>query len=377
MILRILTFLLFSIITTTSHGQQSPVVVADLTLKIGGMEYKDLYYGFAQGDQILFSFEELKGKELKEIEIIELPSSGKFMDYKSSKIENKKIQVFKKGVYRFRFTNTALGGRICKIKIQRVPKSKELVAFNTDWKWKTLYDTTYIPYTTDSLVGYDTVKYQEKVKELVKTEQIDDLIMDKTQRVHSFFNENSSRTYLRVDLPQDKIQTYKEEKIIAWAYWIGVGEESSKAYAQNVEAMRQMATGLAQTFGTPLAGLAVGAVTQLITPKIGDDVEYDFITDFQNAQAYLVGQKYYRFDHGKGVAAYGKNTSRLNGTFYIGLYNDNNTQGIDVNVKIVVIKEVKTYEDKIYKREKITPRYVTLNRQRMVVTAKKIRVNVD
>jgi hypothetical protein len=45
------------------------------------------YYGFAEGDQMIFSFEELK--ELKESEIIEMPTSSKFMDYKSIKFTNK------------------------------------------------------------------------------------------------------------------------------------------------------------------------------------------------------------------------------------------------------------------------------------------------
>ena len=88
-------------------------------------------------------------------------------------------------------------------------------------------------------------------------------------------------------------------------------------------------------------------------------------------------QAYYQFDQGKGIAAYGKNTDRLQGTFFIGLHNDNQTTGIDANVKIVVIKEVKTYADKEYDRQKITPRHVTLNKKRMVVKTTGIRVNAE
>lgn len=373
----VLTTILTSIFIQNAFCQLEPVDVADLTIKVGGMKTEDLFYGFAEGDQIVFSFEEVKGKVMKEIEIVELPSNSKFMDYKSSSIADKKIKVNKKAVYRFSFKNSAMSGRICKVKIQRIPKTEDLNSFNTDWKWKTLYDTTYVPYTEDSLVGYDTLHYKEKVKELVKTEKFDDMILDKTQRVHSYFNENSSYTYLRIDLPKNAVGQYREEKIVAWAYWIGVGEEASQAYAENVKTVGKVATGLASTFGTPLAGVAVGAVTQLLTPKTGEDVQYAFIADFQNVQAFLAGQTYYQFDQGKGIAAYGKNSQRLQGSFYIGLHNDNQTTGIDANVKIVVIKEIKTYEDKEYDRQKVTPRYVKLNKKRMVVNTTKIRVNAD
>ncbi len=373
-----MSFTLFTCLTIlTASGQSQPIDVAELTIKIGSMGSEELFYGFAEGDQIVFSFEELKGKELKEIEIIELPSSSKFMDYKTTKIEKKKILVNQKGVYQFKFNNSALAGRICKVKIQRIPKTEDLISFNTNWEWKTLYDTTYVPYTQDSLVGYDTLRFKEKVKELIKKENIDEMILDKTQRVHSYWNENSSYTYLKVDLPQNKIEPYHEEKILAWAYWIGVGEEASQAYAQNVKAIGKIASGVASFYGTPLAGVAVGAVTELLTPKSGEDVKYAFIADFQNVQAFLAGQVYYQFDQGKGIAAYGKNTSRLKDTFYIGLHNDNQTTGIDANVKIVVIKEIKTYQDVEHDRQKITPKYVTLNKKRMVVNTTKIRGNAN
>jgi hypothetical protein len=375
---RILLFAIFiSIFIQSAFCQIEPIDVAELTIKVGGMKTKELFYGFAKEDQIVFNFEDVKGKPMKEIEIIELPSNSKFMDYKSNSIIDKKIKVNKKSVYKFIFKNSAMSGRICKVKIQRIPKTEELSSFNTDWKWKTLYDTTYVPFTEDSLVGYDTLNYKEKVKELVKTEKVDDMILDKNQRVHSYFNENSSYTYLRVDLPKDKKEPYRTERIITWAYWIGVGEESSKAYAENVKSVGKIATGLASTFGTPLAGIAVGTVTQLMTPKSGEDVQYAFIADFQNVQAFLSKQAYYQFDQGKGIAAYGKNTDRLQGTFFIGLHNDNQTTGIDANVKIVVIKEVKTYADKEYDRQKITPRYVTLHKKRMVVKSTEIRVNAE
>ena len=130
------------LISNFSHSQTT-IDVVESTLKIGALGEEVFYYGFAEGDKIIFNFEELKGKELKEIEIIELPSSSKFMDYKSVSIKNKELTVQKTGIYKFRFSNSAVAGRICKYKIQRIPASEVTANFNTSVYWKTNYDTTY------------------------------------------------------------------------------------------------------------------------------------------------------------------------------------------------------------------------------------------
>jgi len=74
---------------TSEIKSQTTINLAESTLKVNGLSDEEFYFGFAEGDQIVFNFKELRGKELKEIEIIELPSSSKFMDFKSKKIENK------------------------------------------------------------------------------------------------------------------------------------------------------------------------------------------------------------------------------------------------------------------------------------------------
>lgn len=354
---------------------QESILVADLTLKVAAMSTELIYYGFAVGDDIEFTFKEVNGKPIKEVEIMELPNHSKFMDFKASGTHAKTIKVNQTAVYEFRFKNGPVKGRICQVHIARKPAHDSLVSFNTNWEWQAIYDTMYVPYTEDSLVGYDTLNYKETVKELIDTKLVDDMIVDKTQKVHSYWNENSSYTYLRVDLPSDKKELYREEKVIAWVYWIGVGDQARKAYAQNVKAFGELASAVTTAFASPLAGLAVGAMSELATPKIGDDVEYQFLPNFENAKAYVNNLRYFRFDYGKGTTAYGKNSDRLAGTFYIGLHNDHGTRGIDVDVKVVVIKEVKTFEDITYDRQRITPRYVKLNKRRMVVSKSQIMVN--
>jgi hypothetical protein len=104
---------------------QVPVDVAENTLKVAGLAEEVFYYGFAEGDKLLFDFREMNGKELKEVEIMEWPSSSKFMDFKTRKIADKVINVSRTGIYKFRFANAAIGARICKFKIQRIPANDE------------------------------------------------------------------------------------------------------------------------------------------------------------------------------------------------------------------------------------------------------------
>lgn len=374
-----MTFTILAFLTVMSvFAQLQPVDVAELTIKVGAMGSEELFYGFAEGDQIVFNFEELKGKELKELEIIQLPSSSKFMDYKTTKIVDKKINVNKKAVYQFKFSNSAIAGRICKVKIQRIPKSSEFVSFNTDWKWKILYDTTYVPYTQDSIVGYDTVRYKEKLKELVKTEQKEELIFDKLQRVNSGANANGPKSWLFFTLPKNENTTYKTTEVISWAYWVGVGDEANQSWKKNITTVSNLTKGAATVFTSPLGALAIGAVSDLMIPTIGEDVSYS-ITDIANRDLFMANLQYKMFDIGKGFAGYRKFTDKnlCQGTYFVCLFNDNVFQGIDATVKVIAIVETKTYEDKEYDRMKVTPKHVTFNKRRMVVNTTQIRVNAD
>jgi len=372
-ILLVFTFLL----SQYSFSTEEPILVTEATISLNLDESEELFFSFAEGDVIEFSFEMVKGKHLKEVEVFELPNNKIFSDFKVSKINKKQIQIRNKGLYKFRFYSSSITKRVGKIKIYRIPADQSTKDFNTNWKWKTVRDTIYTPYTIDSITGYNTINYKEKVRELVKTEKVDDMLFNKSQRVHSYYNENRSSTYLRVDLPNPIKTELKEEQVIAWAYWIGVGQEAQKAYQENAKSIGNLANGITSLYATPLAGLAVGTITELLIPKTGEDVYYTFIPDYENAEKFVNGQTYQQFDTGKGVAAYGKNSKLSQGIFYIGLRNDNKLQGIDVDVKVVVVKEVKIFEVVEYDRERKEPIYVTLNKTRMRIKETKFRVPVE
>ena len=91
---------LFLLLTTIGLAQQA-IEITDQTLKISGEEY--LYFGFADGDQVIFSLEEVNGKELKEVEVLRYPDQVVYANLEVSKLQ-KNLRITEEGVYQFRLT---------------------------------------------------------------------------------------------------------------------------------------------------------------------------------------------------------------------------------------------------------------------------------
>ena len=343
---------------TASFAQQAPIDVTEQTIKLGPMQEQELQFGFAAGDKILFQFKEINDKELKEIEVIEYPNTPKFSDYKTTQIDTKTIQVVKQGVYLFKFKNGAILGRICKIKIQRVPASEATISFNTAVSWEDKQETTYNTYTKEVLAGYDTTYTRKTQKVVVKSEQREELVFDKPQRVHSSANTNGNKASLSFTLPKNIITPYKTTKVVSWAYWVGVGNEANEAWKQNSKIIVSIAKGAAAYFTTPLGALAAGVVTDLAIPKMGEDVYYA-VADKTNRDLFMAGQPNRVIDQGKGVAGFRKfsDPALCQGAYYVLLSNDNLVQGVDASVKVIAIVETTTYEDKVITETNLTPRY--------------------
>ncbi len=236
------TLVITLFLTTLKTFGQSPIDVAVNNLKIGAISEEVFYYGFAEGDQIVFNFQEVNGKELKEVEIIELPTSSKFMDYKTKKIENKTIVVIATGIFKFRFSNSALSGRICKIKIQRIPASEATIKFNPSVFWKTVYDSTYTTIQQDYLVSKDTIIHN---------------ITDQVAKVHSGTNLNGNKTTFNFTMPRNTV---------AWSYYVGVDQAGRDAYEKaTVEIASKAAPLVAKIPGYgPLAALALGSASYIV-----------------------------------------------------------------------------------------------------------------
>ncbi len=329
---------IFLVILYFNLSSQTIVDVAENTLKIAALSEEVFYYGFAEGDKLIFTFEEVNRKELKELEIIEMPESSKFMDYKTKKIENKIINVNRTGIYKFRLSNSALLGRICKIKIQRIPASDETKNFNSSVYWKTVYDTTYTPVQENYLIKTDTSAQP---------------IVDQTAKISSqnAFNGNTNKTVVDFTLPKGTI---------LWSYYIGVGNEGEQAYNRASDFFYNTASKTALRipgYGT-MAALALQGVNYFNKVQGKDNVKYWFISDWDNVLLFKSGSTFYQYKQGDVVNDASQMKIPKQGKVYLGLLNDNIAEPIDVTVKVTAIVVTQQWGIRTFQKMHINSREV-------------------
>lgn len=298
-------------------GWSQPIEVAQSTLKIPALSQEVFYYGFAAGDQLIFSFQEVNKKELKEVEITELPGASRFMEFKTSSIPTKTITVPQTAIYQFRFTNSAITGRICRFSIQRIPASPDTHKFNTHVYWRTVYDTIKSPQLEQYLERSDTTFYN---------------VLDQVAKVSSqnALNGNANKTIVEFNLP---------EGTMAWSYYIGVGTEGKAAYdAARDEFVNTAAAGLSEIPGYgSLAALALHGINTFAKVQGPDNVKYWFIPDWENAQRFMANMSFQQFNQGDVVNTAAQMKAPLSGKVYLALYNDNLVDAIEVIVKVSTV----------------------------------------
>lgn len=371
---------------------QNIITVCEQTIKIGSMGEEIMYFGFAAGDQINFEFE--SDKELKEIQIFELiekNSSQKYSNFKSTSAKTS-IYVPEKAVYQFRFKNGAVGGRICNVKIQRVPESEATQRFNTTPRIKTLYDTTYTHYTQDSLVGYDTLRYYVDTVRWLRTEKETRTLVDiqnTTVELKSdgIIYHDDPRGEIMITLPQNENTKTKKTRVIAWEYTF-ICEPMKSRSKTTTSTIAKVATKYA-TSSIPVVGRVVSAVTDaavdaaIPTDPAADAVRYAILKPsdkvyFSRTKG-SVNHTSYSLDYGYGVKATKRfyDANQVQGTYFLMLRNENISDRIRVSIGAMAELEVQYFEPITEERVKITPRYVTLQKKRMVVNSTQVRVPAE
>ncbi len=310
-------FLIGLLISLSTIGiAQTQVDVAESKFKLEGMSEENIYYGFCEGDQIVFSFEEENKKEIKEIEIIEYPTSSKFMDYKIFKIENKTIYVNQTGIYKFRFSNSALGGRICKYKIQRIPGSEATKNFNSSVYWKTLIDTTY---------------YTEQEEYLVNREFVPKTIVPSTDfyinsGLNSTLQGGKSRISFPVNFPENTIEWY-------YQFSASRDKDEIKKTKQTFNLLGQLSNLIDQT-----GALSFGI--DVLTQPPGADFCDIYLLSFENSRLFEAKEAYSYLTAGSrenlksGII---KIQGGAGQQYYIGLKNPDNTNGVNVVIEVIAI----------------------------------------
>lgn len=313
-----------------------PVDVAENTVKVSEQGEEVFYYGFAAGDELVFSFSMVSGSSLDQVEISELPASTKFMDYNVKKIKNRTLHVSQTGIYKFRFSNPTNSVRICKIKIQRIPSIMTRQDFNSSVYWRTVQDTTYVPTQDNYLIRKDTVAQ---------------MLMNRVTKIESssIFYAAANKSVIDFTLPPGTV---------SWSYYIGVGNEGQKAFNKAQHGFLNTAASVASNisgYGS-MAALALYGINTFSLIQGEDNVKFWFITDESNATLFKFGKQFKSFKHSDVLNDAAQMKKPLTGKIYLGLLNDNIIEPINVTVSVTAIVVTEKNSVRNTKIMKITPR---------------------
>lgn len=308
----LLITMIFVSLSWFAKGQQT-VEVVESVVKVGIKAEESVFYGFAEGDEIIFSYEEANGKEMREVEIVEMPSTSRFMDYKTTKIDNKKIVVTKTGIYKFRFNNSAIFPRVCKYKIQRIPKGPETQNFNTTVYYDSYNDTTYTTEIENFIDKSDTIinNYQER-----------------TVKVNNLTAPGSSKLTFNFTLP---------ENTVSWSYYITADKLGQQAYQNASRVLSSSEDSRVRKFTNynPVAAVALESPSYLVKVDTGIHINY-WIVENDNADLFITGAQFRFIKKGKVINDFDKMEPR-DRTFYFCLHNDYKEEPVSVSVKITAI----------------------------------------
>lgn len=315
--------------------RSNPILLAESSIKLDSLANESVFLGFDEGDHLLFSFKEVNGLEIEQIEVSEYPSFTKFSDFKSKGIDSLLIKVPKQGVYEFSFHNSDSMGRILKYRVERIPAGFWSSEFNSNVHWKTLYDT-----------AYNTIEEEYLVHEEY---QPIDIVPPGRYYINSgsnaTFKGGNSRMALPVELPVGTIQWYYEltafrEKVQA--------ENAAKSF----NLVGELANMLDQTGGLNIA-------TNLLTqPPIGDVCSI-YLIDPDNYNSFLqkTDFQYYpigtRLNFNSGIVKIDWIPDK---SLYLGIKNPDSFHGIHVAIEVVAIVRKQEWGIREIKEPVITQR---------------------
>ena len=291
---------------------QSPITVTETNFKLPILGEEVFYFGFAEGDQLLFSFAEENAKDLKEVEIIEYPSTSRFKELKTSSIQNKKIIVPRTGIYQFRFANTVMLQKNCKLKIERIAASSATANFNSTVYWRTVYDTTY-----------RTLQQQSTAQDKYKTTS---LLAPGTYYLDANTSAGKPQIILPVTLPDFTSEWY-------YVYAVANNKEKAEALKSSFQLAATLQKRINETGGVSFSA-------DSLPSPVGTDTCRIYLLDESNQQVFESRGAFRHFKEGtreKATAGLVKIKIATFPNAFLGIRNPNIHSGIFVAIEAVAI----------------------------------------
>lgn len=281
-------------------------VVADTELDLPGslsqQGWLNKFYSFDEGDEIFFTLKVLNKKGTVNIYFYSYPDNALIFSKETEQaVEDQKIVIPRKGVYRFSFATNHIINRSAHFTVRRNPK---LAAGK--------------PVSTTVRVKYDTIYHE---------------VLNTQVRVYSQTNNtNPNRTTVRINLP---------ENTAYWVYWIGVSQESMDAMKSFTD---KLSKGAAKFAANPIAAFGLGLISELPMFKSTATIGYRF-TDHGNSRLFLNGQpyNYFTFKEGNAVTTDYALIKTVGRDLNFCLWNNNLVTGHNVEIKVGAFIIKKTY----------------------------------
>jgi len=324
--MRYLIFLLL-FLPPALRAQDTPLFVADQTFHLDGT--LEFTYAFAEGDQLSLHVEEITGKKIKSLEVVQWPDNFLFRAYELDSVLNKNFRIPQTGVYQLRFRETGLSKKICRFTLHRLPALASSARFDTRVGWD-------IRQTPQFRVGKRTVPSGKKLEIISLGGQV-------TVSASKFYMKKPVNAY-QFTLPPNTQR---------WAYRISVGQATADARRQDSDKLKlALQTGAVKIMGiqpeTALAAFALGAAIDMTVSTAGEDVEYA-LTDYDNWTKFSKGQPYTAFIQQAGLSVDAQRRyTPLEGTYFFALRSDNWVDDINVNIEIEAVTEVQLYDTEWY-----------------------------
>jgi hypothetical protein len=320
--------LFFLVLHVSARGQdREPVLVADQTFKMDGVS--EYVYAFAEGDRVELKAQELTGKKIRNVELIQWPDNPLLRAYDLDSLWNKTIQIQKTGIYLLRFQETGLSKKICRFTLHRTPASAETARLDTRVPW----DIREIP-------SFNIVR---RPVEAGKRTELLSLGGSATVAASKFYLKKPVNVY-QFTLPPNTVR---------WAYRVAVGQAAADARRADADKLKYvLQTGavklLAAAPETALGAFALGAALDLTVSSAGEDVEYALV-DWENWQKFSEGGAFTAFIQQRGVSVDAQRRyAPLSGTWYFALRSDNWVDDINVSIDIEAVTEVPVFETALH-----------------------------
>jgi len=327
---KILPALLSTAVCASLFAQNTapaPLFVADQTFHLDGET--TFNYAFAEGDEVLLHVQELGGKKIKTIELLQWPDNFLYRAYDLDSVLDKSLRIPQTGVYQLRFREAGLSKKVCRFSLHRRSGSAEAARMDTRVGW----DLTQMP---QFRVGKRTVPAGKKLEMVSLGGQA-------TVAASKFFTKKPVSVY-QFTLPPNTVR---------WAYRLAVGQAAAEARRQDTEKLKlALQTGGVKLMGiqpeTALAAFALGVALDMTVSTAGEDVAYA-LTDYDNWMKFSKGEEYQAFMQQAAVSVDVQRLyAPLDGTYFFALRSDNWMDDINVNIEIEAVTEVQLYETELY-----------------------------